>query len=135
MSYSGLGQPMVIMEQGPAACGRHVRCSPAGALVQLGGVLVLHVPHVVLRGPLPILKEQLLGLTATLTLLCFKNMTVPTTLRLSQSLGVYRESINSSSEGKEVLTVEYIYSLRFETVQVSCLELADILNINRPNLV
>ena len=56
------------------------QCSPTGALVQLGGVLALHVPHVVLRGPLPIENEQLLGLPITLILLYLKNMTGPTTL-------------------------------------------------------
>ncbi len=44
------------------------QCSPSGALVQLGGVLALHIRHVVLRGLLPIVKEQLLGLPITLTL-------------------------------------------------------------------
>ena len=43
------------------------QCSPSVALVQLGGVLALHVHHVVLRGLLPIVKEQLLGLPITLT--------------------------------------------------------------------
>ena len=40
--------------------------SPTGALVQLGGVLALHVRHVVLRSLLPIEMEQLLGLPVML---------------------------------------------------------------------
>ena len=72
----GLDQPRVILVQGPAVsvvlfarlflwCSS-AQCSPAGAMVQLGGVLALHFPHVVLRGLLPIEIEQLLGLPVTL---------------------------------------------------------------------
>ena len=43
-----------------------VRCSPDGVPVQSGGVLAHnHVPHVVLRGPLPVENEPLLGLPIT----------------------------------------------------------------------
>ena len=47
------------------------QCSLSGALVQLGGVLALHVRHVVLRGLLPIENEQLLGLPVMLDSSCF----------------------------------------------------------------
>ena len=58
------------MVQGPAGVPRawfsSAQCSPSDALVQLGGILALHVPHAVLRGLLPIEMEQLLGLPVTL---------------------------------------------------------------------
>ena len=49
------------------------QCSPSGALVQLGGVLALHVRHVALRGLLPMKNEPLLGIPITLLLLCLKH--------------------------------------------------------------
>ena len=82
MSYSALVPAHGYHGGGPLL--GSVRFSPDGVLVQPGGVLVLHVPHVVLRGPLPVLNEQLLGLTATLCSCLLKDMTVPTTLLPSQ---------------------------------------------------
>ena len=55
--------PWLSWSRAQLLVGIQVRCSPAGALVQLGGVLALHV---VLRGPLPIENEQLLGLPVML---------------------------------------------------------------------
>ena len=84
MSCPGLDQPRVFMVQGPAgarvAWCDPAQCSPAGALVQLGGVLALHVHHVVLRSLLQIEMEQLLGLPVTLDSSLLENLTGPTTL-------------------------------------------------------
>ena len=86
------------------------QCSPTGALVQLGGVLALHVPHVVLRGPLPIENEQLLGLPITLILLYLKNMSKgPPHFNCLNCLGVCRESINSRLAELEAISVEHIF--------------------------
>jgi hypothetical protein len=56
-------------------------------------------------------------------------MTGPTTQVCLKCLGASRESISSSLEGLEVLTVVTFIAERFETIQVSSLELADILTI------
>ena len=61
-------------------------------------------------------------------LLCL-NMTGPPHSVVSNVSGAGRESINSSLEGLEVLTVVTFITERFETIQVSSLEIADILTI------
>ena len=149
ISCPGLEQPRVFMAQGPAVsvvqaepwllhpaqpfpwCS--AQCSPSGALVQLGGVLALHVRHVALCGLLPMKNEPLLGIPITLLLLCSKHDRAHHTLLSQLSRCQPREYKLQIGGSRSLISREHLFTLRIETIQVSELELADILNITGNN--